>query len=424
MTSTAPAVGKTPKQQQRGPFAWVGAFTGFYPPQADEFCPPRPGHPVPLRRPQRDPGDLGAVRGDGRPARRRPTGASRSCRSSWCSSATWCCTRSATCPTTTSATAAATTPRTRRAAATRCTRSPAARSRRGCSAGGLVVLGVAGDWRSRVYFIALRGWPAVALAVVGARAALRLRRRPARAEGTRPRRGRRVRGLGPADDRAAGTTSSPATGRGRRSPSRCRRASASCRSWSASTSTSASSTPASTSAPCRCCSASAARARLQPGRRSRRCTSSPRSPWRRRADARSRCSIVLAAPAGAAGAAGDVARRRPAEPPAGYVGWPLWYHRVCLVHNRLFGWLFIAGLALGAIFPARARLGLIGLTGDRWATLTPCQRVSTSWRTHGLLRHGRDRLHRPVPARRAARPPRGARSTACAGPARWTRSTS
>jgi 1,4-dihydroxy-2-naphthoate octaprenyltransferase len=41
----------------------------------------------------------------------------------------------------------------------------------------------------------------------------------------------------------------------------------------------------------------------------------------------------------------------PAEPPAGYVGWPLWYHRVCLVHNRAFGWLYIAGLALGAIFP-------------------------------------------------------------------------
>ncbi|MDQ2795976.1 MAG: prenyltransferase, partial [Actinomycetota bacterium] len=46
----------------------------------------------------------------------------------------------------------------------------------------------------------------------------------------------------------------------------------------------------------------------------------------------------------------------PAEPPTGYVGWPLWYHRVCLVHNRAFGWLFIAGLALGAVFPD-ARLG-------------------------------------------------------------------
>lgn len=41
----------------------------------------------------------------------------------------------------------------------------------------------------------------------------------------------------------------------------------------------------------------------------------------------------------------------PSEPPAGYVGWPLWYHRVCLVHNRMFGWLYVAGLALGAVLP-------------------------------------------------------------------------
>jgi 1,4-dihydroxy-2-naphthoate octaprenyltransferase len=41
----------------------------------------------------------------------------------------------------------------------------------------------------------------------------------------------------------------------------------------------------------------------------------------------------------------------PDEPPAGYLGWPLWYHRVCLVHNRAFGWLLIAGLAVGAALP-------------------------------------------------------------------------
>jgi len=41
----------------------------------------------------------------------------------------------------------------------------------------------------------------------------------------------------------------------------------------------------------------------------------------------------------------------PDGPPAGYVGWPLWYHRVCLVHNRAFGWLYVLGLALGAAFP-------------------------------------------------------------------------
>lgn len=42
----------------------------------------------------------------------------------------------------------------------------------------------------------------------------------------------------------------------------------------------------------------------------------------------------------------------PAGPPPGYVGWPLWYHRVCLLHNRLFGWLFLLGLAAGALLPA------------------------------------------------------------------------
>ena len=41
----------------------------------------------------------------------------------------------------------------------------------------------------------------------------------------------------------------------------------------------------------------------------------------------------------------------PAKPPPGYVGWPLWYHRVCLVHNRAFGWLSILGLAAGALLP-------------------------------------------------------------------------
>jgi 1,4-dihydroxy-2-naphthoate octaprenyltransferase len=41
----------------------------------------------------------------------------------------------------------------------------------------------------------------------------------------------------------------------------------------------------------------------------------------------------------------------PTEPPAGYIGWPLWYHRVCLVHNRAFGWLYVVGLAAGVVFP-------------------------------------------------------------------------
>jgi 1,4-dihydroxy-2-naphthoate octaprenyltransferase len=41
---------------------------------------------------------------------------------------------------------------------------------------------------------------------------------------------------------------------------------------------------------------------------------------------------------------------RPASPPEGYVGWPLWYHRFSLVHNKRFGWLYILGLALGALY--------------------------------------------------------------------------
>src|ERR1700712_1563111 len=35
MVETTPALGRRP---QRGPFAWVGAFTGFYPAQASEFA--------------------------------------------------------------------------------------------------------------------------------------------------------------------------------------------------------------------------------------------------------------------------------------------------------------------------------------------------------------------------------------------------
>ena len=61
--------------------------------------------------------------------------------------------------------------------------------------------------------------------------------------------------------------------------------------------------------------------------------------------------VALAAPR-ALHALRVMSQPAPAEPPAGYIGWPLWYHRVCLVHNRLFGWLFILGLLVGAIFPA------------------------------------------------------------------------
>ena len=51
-----------------------------------------------------------------------------------------------------------------------------------------------------------------------------------------------------------------------------------------------------------------------------------------------------------------MSRPAPMTAPPGYVGWPLWYHRVCLVHNRAFGWLFIVGLLIGAIVPS-VRIG-------------------------------------------------------------------
>src|SRR3954466_16361718 len=44
MSTPAPALGKRPPAQ-RGPFAWVSAFTGFYPAQAEEF-----GHLDPVTR--------------------------------------------------------------------------------------------------------------------------------------------------------------------------------------------------------------------------------------------------------------------------------------------------------------------------------------------------------------------------------------
>jgi 1,4-dihydroxy-2-naphthoate octaprenyltransferase len=67
-------------------------------------------------------------------------------------------------------------------------------------------------------------------------------------------------------------------------------------------------------------------------------------------------AVVVVALPRAVRAVKVMSRPAPAEPPAGYVGWPLWYHRVCLVHNRAFGWLYILGAAVGAIWPA-LRLG-------------------------------------------------------------------
>lgn len=61
--------------------------------------------------------------------------------------------------------------------------------------------------------------------------------------------------------------------------------------------------------------------------------------------------IVISLPRGVR-AIRVMSRPRPLAPPPDYVGWPLWYHRVCLEHNRLFGWVYILGLAVGAVWPA------------------------------------------------------------------------
>jgi 1,4-dihydroxy-2-naphthoate octaprenyltransferase len=39
-------------------------------------------------------------------------------------------------------------------------------------------------------------------------------------------------------------------------------------------------------------------------------------------------------------------RPKPAQPPEGYRGWPLWFVAVAFIHNRRFGLLFVSGLAL------------------------------------------------------------------------------
>ncbi len=37
---------------------------------------------------------------------------------------------------------------------------------------------------------------------------------------------------------------------------------------------------------------------------------------------------------------------KPAERPKGYRGWPLWFVGMAFIHNRRFGMLFLAGLAI------------------------------------------------------------------------------
>jgi 1,4-dihydroxy-2-naphthoate octaprenyltransferase len=44
-----------------------------------------------------------------------------------------------------------------------------------------------------------------------------------------------------------------------------------------------------------------------------------------------------------------LAKERPAEAPPGYPIWPRWFSTVCFMHNRLFGNLFILGVAADTI---------------------------------------------------------------------------
>ena len=59
-------------------------------------------------------------------------------------------------------------------------------------------------------------------------------------------------------------------------------------------------------------------------------------------------TIIFAMPR-AGDAVRSLSRPRPAAPPPGYIGWPLWHHRACLTHDRLFGWLYILGLAMSVV---------------------------------------------------------------------------
>jgi 1,4-dihydroxy-2-naphthoate octaprenyltransferase len=49
------------------------------------------------------------------------------------------------------------------------------------------------------------------------------------------------------------------------------------------------------------------------------------------------------------GAIRILSKEGPKNPPKGYVGWPLWYHRQCLTHNKGFGWLYIVALLVAAL---------------------------------------------------------------------------
>jgi hypothetical protein len=97
---------------------------------------------------------------------------------------------------------------------------------------------------------------------------------------------------------------------------------------------------------------------------------------------------------------GEGDEARPASAWEGYVGWPLWYQRVCLVHNRAFGWLYILGLVGGAVTvrcgshpppSAASDRGCINVAHASFAVVQTCVRGwcdDVSWATiryfHGL----------------------------------------
>ena len=67
-------------------------------------------------------------------------------------------------------------------------------------------------------------------------------------------------------------------------------------------------------------------------------------------------AVIIVALPRAVSAVKVMSQPRPEVAPAGYVGWPLWYHRVCLEHNRVFGWAYIGGLAASVAWQGLASL--------------------------------------------------------------------
>jgi 1,4-dihydroxy-2-naphthoate octaprenyltransferase len=48
-------------------------------------------------------------------------------------------------------------------------------------------------------------------------------------------------------------------------------------------------------------------------------------------------------------AVGVLAKPRPVEPPKEWPGWPTWFSGFAFYHNRLFGNLFVLGLAVDVV---------------------------------------------------------------------------